>query len=379
MGSTELVEPLRGVDTLAALAAKQALDAEERRRLPAETVAALVDAGFARYFVPPAYLPVPERDRLATWEQLARAVAAVAEGCASTAWIASILASVGRMAAYLPEEGRDEFWATGPDTVGVGALVPTGRATPVSGGWRVTGEWALTSGIDHADWVLACARVVSGELRFFALPSGGFTILDTWFNVGMRGTGSNTMVVEDLFVPEHRTFRHSTLMAGHDAVPGVRGYDLPLPAVSPLLFAAPALGAAMGLLRWWTAWTGQRSDPFGVALRGKPGPQQLLARVAGELDAAALLLDRVARTADGGGVDALTAARSARDCALAVESIVGVVDRLFHACGTRGQATNSPAQRVWRDVHSIAAHVGLQVELTGAAYAAKVWPPAPPG
>ena len=95
----------------------------------------------------------------------------------------------------------------------------------------------------------------------------------------------------------------------------------------------------------------------------------MLARCAGGIDAARLLLERAADIADHQQFDQLGVARNARDIALAVEFLMTAVDGLFAAGGTSGQSETNPIQRAWRDVHCIASHVALQFELAGTEYA----------
>ncbi len=202
---------------VAEVAARHAEEAETARRLSPEVVRAVLDAGFARHFV-----PVAHGGEAGGFAELTAAVGLVGEGCTSAGWAASLAAYAGRYAAFLPEEGQAEIWADGPDALLAGALMPSGKAEPVAGGWLLSGEWKYISGVHFADWALACAAVpaegpqdpdVRPEVRFFAVPRTDFTIEDSWFTVGMRGTGSDTLVLADAFVPEHRTLARSVVHA----------------------------------------------------------------------------------------------------------------------------------------------------------------------
>ncbi|PYC83790.1 hydrolase [Streptomyces tateyamensis] len=351
----------------AAIAAKHADDSEAARKLAPEVVSALVASGLARHFVPSRWGGAD-----GSFTDLTEAVAAIGEGCASAAWCAGVYSSAARMGVYLPEQGQAELWAQGPDVLVVGALIPGGTVEKAAGGWLVTGAWPFTSGVDHADWALVCGLPAPGEPggpRFFAVPRADFAIQQTWFNVGMRGTGSNTLVLDRAFVPEYRSFLRSAMQEGRAVGSAARCHTAPIRAFGGLTFAAPALGAARGALRAWTANMARRSD-----LTGRPFPelstvQLVLARSAGEVDAAALLLDRVARLGDEGELTPAVITRGARDYALAVDLLVGAVERLFRAEGARGQAETGLVQRAWRDVHCAAGHVGLQFDTAGAAYA----------
>ncbi|MGH1551271.1 acyl-CoA dehydrogenase family protein [Streptomyces sp. L7] len=254
------------------------------------------------------------------------AVGLVGEGCTSAAWAASLAAYAGRYGAFLPEEGQADIWADGPDALLAGALMPSGKAEPVAGGWRLSGEWKYISGVHFADWALACAAVPTEgpvdpdarpEVRFFDVPRADFAIEDSWFTVGMRGTGSDTLLLTDAFVPDHRTLARSAVHAGRAPASDARCHLVPMYAVNALPFAAPLVGAARGALRAWIARTGARVDRRGQAVGEKPSTQVALARSAAEVDAAELLILRTAAVADGTEhvPDGEAAVRGARDLA----------------------------------------------------------------
>ncbi|MFD8573395.1 hydrolase [Streptomyces sp. NPDC059639] len=353
---------------VAKFASQQAESAERDRRLSAEAVEAVLDAGFARHFVPRRWAGDE-----GTFASLLQAVSVVGQGCTSMAWAASLTASLSRMAAYLPQQGRATLWADGPDTLIVGALMPLGRARRTDDGWQVSGTWPYVSVVDHADWALVCAVTTETvpRARFFALPRGSFRTDDTWTSMGMRGTGSNSLTAQEVWVADHLSFDRDTLVAGPAEGAEAACHRVPLKAVNGLCFAAPALGAARGALAVWSETTAPRfvSSSGGLS----PSAATVLARSSGEIDAAALLLERVARAADQEEVSALTTTRSGRDCALAAELAVSAVDRLFAAAGTRAHQDGAPLQRHWRDVHTAAGHVVLAFDPAAEAYASQLF------
>jgi alkylation response protein AidB-like acyl-CoA dehydrogenase len=325
---------------------------------------ALVTAGFARHFVPGRW-----GGGDGSVVELLDATSQVGAGCTAAAWCGALAAGAARMGAYLPLDGQADLWADSPDVFVAGALIPTGTATAAPGGWRLTGEWPFTSGVDHADWALVAAAVGSdGAARpmFFAVPRADFTVAVTWSSVGMRGTGSNTLVLGDAFVPARRAFDREAMALGRPVASSSPCHTIPLRAVSGVLFAAPALGAARGALAAWSQWIGELLET--VPPEAAHAWRQVAARSAGEIDAAALLLHRVARVCDRGGLDPTEAVRNPYDCALAVDLLVGAVDRLYRSAGSRGQSPTLPLQRFWRDVHGLSTHTALRIEPAGAAY-----------
>ncbi|MFJ6937481.1 acyl-CoA dehydrogenase [Streptomyces sp. NPDC101132] len=347
-----------------AVAARHAAEADAGRRLHGDVVAALTGAGFARRFVPEHLGGEP-----VTFTELTEAVAAVGEGCASAAWVASLTAHVGRFATYLPLEGQEEVWEKGPDTRLVAAVVPQGTTGRVDGGWRISGTWNFLSGVEFCDWALLLGPAApggrpTGKERFFVVRRDDFVIEDTWDTLGMRATGSHSVRVDDVFVPDHRTFRQADLFEGRrseeagGARTGVPGDGLPIFAVNGLTFAAPVLGAARGAL----ALAEQSLGGTDGRPPARDAYRTAFALSAGEIDAAGLLLRRVAETADLGGLTPGLVTRARRDSALATRMLAGAVDRLFKGNGVRSTATGAPLQRYWRDVTSAATHGVLQFE-----------------
>ncbi|GAU65798.1 RecT protein [Streptomyces sp. NBRC 110611] len=370
--------------SIAELASGLTAQMERERRLGSDVVKALSDAGFMRHFVPAEF-----GGRDGTFRDLMSAVATLGETCTATAWCASLFASSPRFVSFFPPEGRREIWAEGPDPVVVCSVIPFGEAVGVPGGLRVSGRWPYMSGIDCADWVIVCAKVLLAtggpRLTLVAVPRSRCRAEDTWFSVGMQATGSNTVVLEDVFVPEQRIGDRAALFAGRPAVPAADppvAAMAPLPAVNGLTFVVPALGAARGSLALLADHLGKKLRDIPV-LPGVPGAldnqttyETVLARSAAEIDAVQLLLERIADLADSGaGITPAEVARNARDSAFAIDTLATAVNRIFRTAGTSGQAADGPLQRFWRDVNSIATHQALQIEPTARTYARSLFTP----
>ncbi|MER6051771.1 hydrolase [Streptomyces sp. NPDC001793] len=366
---------LAAAGDVAAAAARCAPAAEAARRLDPDVVKSLVAAGFPRHFVPAGH-----GGREGTFVELHRAVTAVGAGCTATAWCASLAAHVSRMAAHLPAEGCREIWADGPDALLVAALSPVGTAEPVPGGHRLSGTWPFVSAIDHADWGLLSAMARTGgepEPRLFAVERSAWRTVDSWRNVGMAATGSNTVIVEDVLVPTARSISREDLFTGRAAASKAPCHAVPMQSTT-MMFASPALGAAKGALAAWIDHAtaklraaARRSGPVpaGMPTVDRASYDMVLARSAAEIDAADLLLERASATADSGpGIEGPATMRSWRDCAAATDILVGVVNRLFRAVGTSGQSSTDPVQRFWRDVNSVAGHQALRPESAATAY-----------
>ncbi|MER7013283.1 acyl-CoA dehydrogenase family protein [Saccharopolyspora sp. NPDC000359] len=358
---------LSAASVVSKVAGAHAAEADAARGPVEAVVDAVVEAGFARHMVPTAL-----GGTAGGFGELVPAVVEVGRGCASAAWFASLCAAVGRMASYLPAEGRAEVWADGPDAVLVGGLLPAGTAEPVAGGWRLSGRWPYVSGVAVADWALVCGK--AGEkAMFFAVPRASYQVIDTWHTVGMRGTGSHSLALEDVFVPTHRALDTADLMAGTAPDAAAACHSVPLKAANGMTLAAPALGAASAVLARWSDLMSAKLAKQGQTVISGPvdrtGIDLTFARSAAEIDSAELLLTRVAEVADAGAVPPELVARNQRDCAVAVELLSGAVDRLFRSAGSTAQAEGDVLARGWRDVGAIAGHSGLQFTAGATAYA----------
>lgn len=350
-GLTEAAEKIR------ILAAQHADGADRSRAMHPDVIAALREAGFARHFVA-AGLGGTE----GSFAELTRAVIAVGEGCPATAWCASLSAYSARFASHLPQEGHRALWGDSPDTVIATALMPAGRARPADagGGWLLSGQWSYVSGIDFADWALVCAAVPGGDgdgpprARFFALPAGSYAVRRTWDSVGMRATGSHTVVVEDVYVPAYLSFDRTDMMTGRNGGSVVSSHNVPFQAVGGLTFIAPVVGAASGALDAAAAtMTGRRRNHAN---------ELALVRVSGRIDSARHLVEQNARVLDERLFTPEHMARNERNATYAAETLAEAVALLIRAAGTAGLGEAQPLQRLWRDITSASSHVALQYD-----------------
>ncbi|MDH6222348.1 acyl-CoA dehydrogenase family protein [Streptomyces pseudovenezuelae] len=358
----------RLTDDVLLLAADQAQLADQQRQLNGEVVTALTSAGLARHFVPRQW-GGKEGSFLALLED----IAVVGEACTSAAWVAMLWAAHGRFAASLPEEGQRELWGGSPDVRIAAALVPpAGRAEPVDGGWRVTGSWACVSGVEQAAWVLVAAPEAYGDgVRVCAVPGDAVDVEDTWDATGLRGTGSHTAVVRDVFVPRRRTFPLAELMRGSDAQEAARCHRVPAHLPGGLMFCAPALGAARRAVAVWSEWAAAKG-PGGRPNHDSAAVRETLAVASAQVDAAGLLLERAARRADTEPVTEALVAGNRRDAAVAARMLAEAVDRLFRTGGAHIRAGAGELTRLWRDVHTVASHGVLRLEPVAGAYASAV-------
>ncbi|MFI6100332.1 hydrolase [Lentzea sp. NPDC051213] len=329
------------------LAAEHAQQADATRKLAPEVVEALREAGFARHFV------AAERGGAqGTFAELTQAVFTVGQGCSAAAWCASLSAYSSRFAGHLPEKGHEELWASSPDTFVVTALPPMGKGAKTDGGHRLSGRWTYVSGVDFADWALLCG-MVGDEGRFFALPRKDFTVQETWDSIGMRATSSHSVVVDDVFVPEHLSFARSDMLTGTSWSP-VPSHNVPFQAVGGLTFAAPTVGAAMGAFDACVAVLSGKKQSVTSAVD--------LVRAGAQIDSARMLVEQNAKVIDDREFTPAAMARNERNGAYTAEVLVDAVGGLVRAAGTSGLAEGGAVQRFWRDVVSSSSHIALRYE-----------------
>lgn len=351
------------VETAALSAAEHATRTDEAGRLPDTVVEALIHTGLPAHFVPRAFGGAAGR-----FSDCLPALLRLAEADPSAGWCAAIMTSMSRMAAYLPAAGQKAVWAHGPHIPIAGTLQPAGTATPTRGGWMLSGRWPFCSGVHHAHWALLSA-VPEGAPgpRFLLVPSSAWSTEPTWDGaVGLRGTGSDTLVLEtEVFVPEGHSFTRRQLFGAEDPPADGDCYRVPHEAVSGLFFALPLLGAARAALGAWIA--AARRHPSGSSLRDSDAA---LATASGKIDAADLLLRRAAGTCDQ--PDTLTellVARCRRDHATAAGLLNEAVQTLFHSAGVRATSGTGPLSRLWRDASTAALHPALAVPPAAQVYA----------
>ena len=370
MSETVLVDTV-GRDALIArareirpLLEKHASQTDSLRRLPDEVERALRDSGLSRLMVPKRHGGYQTSVR--TYIEV---MAEVGRGCGSTAWVASLVNVCEWLAGLFPDRAQQEVWGANRDAWIAGSLAPNGLAVPVDGGWRVSGKWPWASGSLHAQWV-ACGIHMENErgemtnLGLSLLPIADVTVEDTWFMAGMKGTGSNTILATDAFVPEHRFLPYPPAFQGQYRTEHVDEpvYRVALVPVTVLILAGSQLGAASAALEFVVSKSKTRGITHTTFQRQaeSSGFQMLVAEAAMKIDTAYLHALRAADDLDraagaGRHPDLTERARVRIDTALAAKYAREAVELLVQAHGTSSLADHNPLQRLWRDVH-VASH-----------------------
>ena len=357
---------IAGVRDLLPVLRERAQETEDARVVPTESVKALEETGFFRLLQPAAYDGF-EADPVT----FLSAVRLIASACGSTGWVASVLGVHAWQLALFPPQAAEEVWGADRAARMSSSYAPTGKARAVPGGHQLTGRWSFSSGCDHARWVLLGAIVSDGEgnpvdFRTFLLPISDYEIDDVWDTVGLRGTGSNDIVVADAFVPEHRSLSFTDVTKcrcpGQEANPGPL-FRLPYGSVFPYSITAPIIGMASGAYDAHVAYQRKRvrASYAGQKAAEDPHGQVRVAQAAAEIDAAWLALERnmadlMAHARAGEKIPIPLRLRVRRDQVLGTGRSISAVDLLFENSGGRALAAGTVIQRHWRDAHAGRVH-----------------------
>jgi 3-hydroxy-9,10-secoandrosta-1,3,5(10)-triene-9,17-dione monooxygenase len=357
---------------------ERAARAEELRRLPDETIADLHQSGLFRVLQPQrvggSELP---------FRSLVELVAIIARGDGSTAWVLANLAAHHWLCGMWPKKAQDEIWdADANSLIGSALIFPRGRAEKVADGYRLSGRWPFSSGVDAAAWNLAGAIAQDAESgaagpRIFLLPAKDYTIIDTWQVIGLGATGSKDVVVEDVFVPDYRSLSVDQIVGGPNPGSAVNQsvlYQLPAISLFAFCIAGVSLGIAQGAIEHFTESTRTRLSSYtGRNVADFNTVQVHVAEAAALADAARAIIladcDEATLSVAAGNVPDLAArARYRRNGAFAASLCTKAVDLLFTTTGGGAIYARNPLQRAFRDVHAANAHYVLNWDINGAMY-----------
>lgn len=346
--------------------AERAAEGERLRRLPAATVEELTTSGFTELLVPARY-----GGRQAPFPAILDPVRRMAHGCASSAWTIGFYVLHNWILALFDERAQEEAFATRP-FLAPAPLAPTGRGLPADGGIRLTGRWSWATGVMDGNWLMVGALCgpdddPAGIYPALALlPIGDAEIVDVWHTDGMRATGSNDVVITDVFVPEHRLVRVADIYTG--SAPGAALHDAhtyrwPMVPALALLAAMPALGSAERVAEIYAERLSARVLAYeGVMQKDKPIAQAHLGDAEVRLRALrGLLADTVyeIETIVAAGDSVSRPVRGAARMAAAhiVHESRAVIANLLSASGASAHFVDNPLQRMKRDVDVLAGHV----------------------
>lgn len=344
--------------------ARREAEAAARREVPAETIAAFHAAGLPRVLQPRAF-----GGAQLGFATFSRIVEELAGACAASAWVYAVLGEHQWVIGCFPEQAQRDVWGENPHAVASSSLAPRNVARVVPGGFVLDGNFPFSSGSLHAQWAIVGAMAAdpdgSRPTRYFLVPMAELQRVDDWQVLGLRGTGSQTLRANNVFVPAHRNVLLTDLQRGTtpgaDAHPDYpllrapRDYLTPF-SLPPVAFALAQRAQAI-VLPALQGRIGQQTRPA----TGTETTQMAVAEACAEIDTAHLLLhtrrDAACAAVDAGQrIDAETLLTTRRDVAFAQRLIRRGVERLCDTLGSHIVYDNSPLQGVLRDVLTIATH-----------------------
>ena len=351
----------------------RAAQTERDRMVPAENIALLKETGLHRVFLPRAYggyeAPLPV---------LTHCLMDIAGACASTAWVFGLMCTHHFMLAHFPKRLQDEVWLHSPDATASSSIAPLGQHEEVDGGIRLSGRFGWSSGCDHTEWaIVGVNRPQADGSKTYCLavlPRQDYTIDDDWDSAGMAGSGSKTLVLDQVFIPDYRIQPIDDMLregksAGISAHPDSRLFHAPYRPYFASIFAAIGLGIAQRMLDLFVEKNRNRRHAYNsIAVGTQHHILQKLGQSAHQIRAARALmetswLDHQQHAEAQRYPSQETAVAWRTDQAYAVNQCAEAVNRLFIASGASAWPRKNPLQRLFRDMNITAAHAYTNYDL----------------
>ena len=361
------------------LAQRAEAQSQARRILP-ETMAELKKAGFFRVLQP---------KRWGGYEMdpsvFAEIQIALAQGDMSTGWVYGVVGVHNYQLAMFDDRAAQDVWGQDSGTLIASTYMPTGRATPVEGGWRFSGKWKFSSGCEHCQWIFLGgltqkdeATGKGGDYCTFLLPRSDFEIVDTWQVMGLRGTGSQDIEVKDVFVPDYRVHKVADAYLGTSPGNKVNTGPLYLYPFVQVFFRAVSNGCIGGLqamLDAFRAYGAARITTTGSSTAKDPDAQLVCAEAAAAIDEMKMtlhrnfnVLDECARAGKQATIEQRLLFRY--QTSAVAERAEQIATKMFKCTGGSGLFETQPFGRIYADLIAARQHVANQSQITGRGYGA---------
>ncbi len=350
--------PAERAEPFTTLVAQYAAETQQTRRPAQPVMRALADAGLLRILAPRGY-----GGEEASGLEFMGLVERIARVDGSAGWtVMTLNEEIEISAGYVPAATMTQVCTSQPAIIVAGSGATLGRARRAEGGWRLTGRWPFVTGGPSADQIVLGATVEGPKPRslcFALLPAQSVTIHDTWDTVGLRGSGSHDVSVEDVFVPDERM---GVVATGRDTVPDTTLFRLPPSLRFPFPKVAVATGIARAALTEFSDLAqGKKARVSRTLLRERPDAQLAVARAEALIGSGWAFATEMVETiwalaGAGEPIPAAVHARTRLACTHAVASCVLAVETLCTAAGTTANFTGSPLQRGLADVRAVPQH-----------------------
>lgn len=354
-------EAIERARTIVPVAKRNVLAAEELRRMPEENICAILESGLM-----PLMRPKMFGGYEGDWMTQIDCVSEVARFCGSTGWCMTFLIQHQYFLSLFPEEAQRFVYERQPDPTILTSFNQTGQVKEVTGGYEIGGRWHFASAGDYCRWAIVggVTRTEDGAVKNrlnFLLRPDQFRIDRVWDAIGLKGSGSNDVIVEPTFVPLSFVYDHDDALIGrapgHAVHEGVL-YRSPLILNSGFAVMTPMHGIARGAYEAFVELTaGRGARPLGAKPIDRADVQTAIGRSQAEIDLAYLITEKLTATVfEGKKVTRIDAVRQRRDMMLLQMLLQSAVDRLFDMSGAHGLIGNHAIQRHWRDLHAIGHH-----------------------
>ncbi|MEP7349950.1 MAG: acyl-CoA dehydrogenase family protein [Sphingorhabdus sp.] len=336
------------------------------RQVSGETIIAFQQAGFFKILQPKRFGGYEMSP--AVYCEVAKTLA---EGCMGSAWVYGVIAVHNWQLALFDPQAADDVWEEDPSVLISSSYMPAGKVTKVDGGYRLSGRWAFSSGSQHCSWVILGANMMADdsdgqpEPYNFLLPRSDYDILDTWNVMGLCPTGSNDIVVDDVFVPAHRVLREKDMFniacPGH-ALSKSSLYRIPFAQLFNRTVSTTSLGSLRRALEVFVENTRQKRATYtGLRLAGDTTIQEAVADVMLTLNDLELRLSsdlsELECRSESGDWPIERRAQLGHHTTAMVSKCVEAIDKLMLFSGGKAIYSGNAIQRAFLDIHCARAHV----------------------
>lgn len=354
-------EAIERAQSIVPVAKRNIALAEEMRRMPEDNVKAILESGLM-----PLMRPKMFGGYEADWMTQIDCVSEVARVCGSTGWCMTFFIQHQYFLSLFPLEAQRFVYERQPDPTILTSFNQTGQVKEVSGGYEIGGRWHFASGGDYCQWGIVGGVTrnqdgsVNKRLNFLLRPEQ-FRIDRVWDSMGLKGSGSNDVIVEPTFVPANFVYDHDDALIGRapgqSALDGVL-YRSPLILNSGFAVMTPMHGIARGAYEAFVELTaGRGARPLGAKPADRVDVQIAIGQSKAEIDLAYLITEKLVATIfEGKKVTRIDAVRQRRDMMMLKQMLQSGTNRLFDLSGAHGLLGNHAIQRHWRDLHAISHH-----------------------
>ena len=374
----EEVELIERARRLVPLLKARTAQADRDLRIPDQTIEELQSAGLLRALQPRAFGGYEVDPRTFFEIQMI-----LAEGCMSTAWVYGVMGVHPWQVARYPVEAQREVWEQDHNALISSTYMPSAKVTVVPGGYRISGRWGFSSGSEHCQWVLLGGILpadgdFASEHGTFLLPRADYRIEPNWDVLGLRGTGSHDIVVEDAFVPAHRVQRTNNWKI--EATPGRLVntnpiYAIPFAQVFSRAVSTSAIGALQGAINTFRENAAQHIGKHGARTADDPVAQTAVAEAVITVDCLKLVLERnyehlmtLARA--GEYPDTETRLLYRYQSSYVTNICAERVNDLLRSMAASGLYNSNPVARLFRDLHQARGHIANNFMAYGRSFGA---------